>query len=37
MAALARMASGKHKRIKIKEEDTIILSKKFILGIQPIQ
>ncbi len=32
MAALARMASGNHRHIKIKKEDTIILSSKFIPG-----
>lgn len=32
MSALARMASGMHKQIKIKEDDTIILSSKFIPG-----
>jgi len=32
MSALARMASGTHKRISIKEQDTVILSSKFIPG-----
>jgi ribonuclease J len=32
MSALARMASGFHKYIEVKKEDTIILSSKFIPG-----
>jgi ribonuclease J len=32
MSALARMASGSHKQIRIKADDTVILSSKFIPG-----
>jgi ribonuclease J len=32
MAALARMASGGHKQVRIKEGDTVLLSSKFIPG-----
>ena len=32
MSALARMAAGNHKQLKVKKEDTVILSSKFIPG-----
>ena len=32
MSALARMSTGNHKQIKIKKDDTVILSSKFIPG-----
>jgi len=32
MSALARMAAGTHKQVNIKEDDTVILSSKFIPG-----
>ncbi len=32
MSAIARMASGTHKQIKVKQEDAVILSSKFIPG-----
>ena len=32
MSALARMSAGNHKQIRIRQEDTVILSSKFIPG-----